>query len=168
MTESRWGRPGFEKQASEIRGMQSLAGAVGALSLSTRQRIFAFIQRGGTFKRGTWNGCVMNAASGDANVSSIRAAAQFFNEPEHVIGDFIGQWDSTYGDSQQANRLLEKVLLNCGLTGVSPKQEDSRVKVYRVRIFTSAETKAVEELRAEIDAGAFDEDLAKFQELVGV
>jgi hypothetical protein len=169
--ENRWGRPGFEKQMRELHHAGSLAGSVMALSLSTRQRIYAFIQRGGSFKRGTWNGCVMNAASGEANVTSISAAAHYFQEPYHTISDFIGQWDATPGDSVSANRTLEKILLEVGLTTESPEykpQEENKVKVFRVRLFTSAETKAVEELRAEIEAGAFDADLAEFQELVGV
>lgn len=168
MTESRWGRPGFEKQITDLGYQRDLARATSALSLSTRQRIYAFMKRGGTFKRGSWNGCVMNAASG-GSVSSIQAAASFFDEPLMVISDFIGQWDATHGTTLEANRKLEKILLDCGLTTESPVwQDQEKVKVYRVRLFTSAETKAVEELRAEIDAGAFDADLAKFQELVGV
>lgn len=169
--ENKWGRPGFEKQIEEIRHTRNLAGATSRLSLSTRQRIYAFIQRGGSFKRGTWNGCVMNAASGEGNVTSIQAAAAYFNEPIQVISNFIGQWDSTPGRTEDANRTLERILLECGLTSESPEykpQTESKVKVFRVRLFTSAETAAVEELRAEIEAGAFDKDLAEFQELVGV
>jgi hypothetical protein len=172
--QNRWGRPGFEKEIGAIRHTRNLAQATGALSLGTRKLIYAFIKRGGVFKRGTWNGCVMNAASGTENVSTVSAAAEFFHEPYEVISAFIGEWDSTPGGDRDANRQLERILLECGVTNESPvwtseKEKDSeRVKVYRVRLFTSAETAAVEELRAEIDAGAFDADLASFRELVGV
>lgn len=168
---NRWGRPGFEQEIKSLKSHNDLRSATAALSMTTRQRIFAYIQKGGTFKRGTWNGCVMNAAS-DGNVSSLRMAAEHFGETVPVISNFIGAWDSTsYVEEARATIFLERILLECGLTTESPKPEPieyEKVKVFRVRLFTSKETELVEELRAEIDAGAFDEDFAKFQELVSV
>jgi len=169
--ENKWGRPGFEKEIGEIRNTRSLATATANLSLRTRQTIYAYMKRGGIFKRGTWDGCVMNAASG-GNVSSVTAAADFFHEPVSNIAEFIQNWDLVSGTATAANRLLEQILLETGLTKESPiykpPVEDSKVKIFRVRLFTSKETALVEELRKEIEEGAFDADLSELQELIGV
>jgi hypothetical protein len=58
---------------------------------------------------------------------------------------------------------LKEVILHVGVTEVSPCIV-SDAKVYMVRLFTSEETQMVEELRAEIDAGAWDECLSKMDE----
>jgi len=165
MTESVWGRPGFEKEIHEHQQVNTLQGSLGGLSLATRRKIYAYVQKGGLFKRGTWDGCVMNAASGGI-VQSFSDAAVYFGESEHKIMAFVHAWDATRHSltDLEATRKLESLLLEVGLTPVSPKFV-SDAKVYRVRLFTSKETAMVEELRAEIEAGAFDADIEAMKEL---
>jgi len=162
MTDSNWGKPGFAKT---LRPSDSLYTAVEGLKISTRQAFYAVATKK-AFRRGTWNGCAFNGAA-DGAVSSFRAAADYFGETEEAVRKFIRAWDQTAGvirSDQQATVLLKEVILHVGVTEVSPCIV-SDAKVYTVRLFTSEETQMVEELRAEIDAGAWDEILSKMDEL---
>jgi len=163
MAESRWGKPGFEQPFSIPNDLRR---TVSKFSIATRQKIYAYIQRGGIFNYASWDGCVMNAASG-GQVRSHQAAAEYFGELEYDVTNFIIAWDRFAAISpsrETATRTLKTILERTGLVEASPK-EVSTAKIYRVRIFTSKETKMVEELRAEIEAGAFDNIVEEMKEL---
>jgi len=155
-----WGKPGFG-----VRNPTTLMSTVSLLELSTRQKIYAFIQRGNVFRRQTWDGCVMNQIVG---TKSITSTADKLSEPSWKISKFIHAWDRTATSltDGEATKFLAKCLEQVGLTDVSPAYEaDTKVTHYTVRVFTSEETRLVEQLRKEIEDGAFDEDLSQIQEL---
>lgn len=160
---SQWGRPGF---ADSTQYKIGLPAALQEMKLETRVKIYALAVKS-KFRRGTWNGCVLNQVGG---VSSVHDAAQYFGESEHNIIKFIHAWDETSGhikSDEQATKILINALLDAGLVEPTEKVTVvySKDKVYRARIYTSEETRQVEELRAEIEAGAFDDLLAEMDSL---
>lgn len=133
------------------------------MSLSTRQKIYAVAVKS-KFKRGTWNGCVMNQV---ANVTHSQAAADYLHEPVGLISRFIAAWDQTSGhivDDAHATRILIEALMAAGLVEKTVA-EPEKYRVWRVRVYTSVETEMVEALRAEIEDGAFDSILSEMEEL---
>lgn len=159
---SHWGRPGF---ADSTKYKVGLPAALQTFKLETRVKIYALAVKS-KFKRGTWDGCVMNQVAG---VHSAENAAAYFGEPVENIIKFIHAWDETSGhikSDEQATKILVNALLDAGLVPTcNPMEDQPKDKVYRARIYTSEETRQVEELRAEIEAGAFDDLLAEMDSL---
>lgn len=159
---SEWGKPGFAESGLNLRPEHPLMRATRNLKIETRAKIYAVITRGEVMHKGTWNGCVFNKITNMSNASSVAA---LLDESVQNVERFISAWDGLGLSDVKATVYLSRLLEDVGIVKETPKV--SAEKVHRVRLYTSEETKAVEELRAEIDGGAFDELLSQVDELVG-
>jgi hypothetical protein len=145
---SGWGRPLFTKQVIK-------------LNVKSRRLIYAALEKGVFFNRGTWDGCVFNNITGLAGYERV---ADYLGDDVNAVTEFIRLWDSTSRglSRSEANGQLRKALEFVGL--------DERIKplssVTVVRVFTSEETKMVEELHQEIESGAFDELLKELDHAI--
>jgi hypothetical protein len=147
---------------STLRPEHPLMRATRALSVDTRAKIYAVITRGEVMHKGTWDGCVFNKIT---NMNNARSVASLLGEDEQKVMNFITAWDGLPLNDIRATVFLSKLLEQVGIVKEAPVHDDR--KIVKVRLHTSEETKAVEELRAEIDNGAFDELLSQVDELVG-
>jgi len=155
-----WGRPGFPQVFVP---KSSLPGVIREMKLGTRQAIYAVAVKA-KFRRGTWNGCVMNQVADGSN--NVQMAANYFGEPSDLIARFIAKWDETSGhitSDVQATKVLIHALMAAGLVD-TPSETPVQHKVWRVAVYTSDETLMVEELRNEIEDGAFDSLLERMEE----
>lgn len=153
MTDSAWGKPGFAQDGYTSRN--TLTGVLSDMKIGTRQAIYALAVKA-RFRRGTWDGCVMNQVADGAR--NTFAAADYFGESESTISRFIRIWDLTsqnIADDGEATHVLVRALQHVGFVPASPVVKDTSA-IYRVRLHTSEETQQVEELRQEIENGAFD------------
>lgn len=160
-----WGKPGFAKNLPSSHAMTDI---LGEMKLQTRQLLYGLALKK-TFKRGTWNGCVMNVAT---DQHSAMDAASRLGEDVRVIARFIRRWDRSIENltEQQAQEWLITCLLSAGVVEgferPTPIESDPSIKVHRVRLYTSEEDAAVEKFREEIESGALDSLLAEFDDLV--
>lgn len=83
------------------------------LSPSAKQAVLGALSKFGTLRKGTWDGCVFNAAGKivcDENINSYqKAAAQFDMDPSEVRR-FIEKWDRMSGSDEDSTRKFKEVL----------------------------------------------------------
>ena len=71
----------------------------------------------GLLTRGTWDGCVFNAAGSQvgADIQGYASAAGVFNVPSELVSEFISTWDNFPGNDVKANLTLLLSIREVGL-----------------------------------------------------
>lgn len=83
------------------------------LSPSAKQAVLGALSKFGTFRKGTWDGCVFNAAGKivcDENIDSTGAAAELFDMERAEVQAFIKKWDRMSGSDEESTRKFREVL----------------------------------------------------------
>lgn len=143
-----WGSEFISRRRDNGR-LKKFQGVVNNLSPSARQAVVVAIEKFGTINKGTWNGCVFNAAGqveGETVTSSYKAA-QVFGMEQSEVQDFILTWDSLSGTNEDSTELLRQALDGADLW--APVGQ-----AYEVRVWTSEATKqreAFEAMVADLD-----------------
>lgn len=111
----KWGSHAFSKN--------DYATLANMLSPKAKQAVLAAISKVGTLRKGTWNGCVFNAAGQieGHNIRSSSLAAELFDMSTGAVSSFISRWDSMHENDIRATQRLKEALLNDNeaLTGKS-------------------------------------------------
>ena len=124
------------RQTTSSAAQNPLVPVLLALSSQGKQALYAATNNG-SLKRGTWNGCALNAAGrvvGERITDSARAARVFETTPQ-IMRDFIVVWDRLRGPDHRCTALLREAILTVGLftepvrrpdhlTGLQPAAEE--------------------------------------------
>lgn len=143
--------------------------AIKSLNAKARQAFYGAAMRKGEIAQGTWDGCAFNAGGqeiGDSFVNSVAAAASSFGLTPYVVSRFIQAWDKFRSkDEKTPTQHLMEMIEKIGLFEDNPSV---KITTFTYRVYTSEETKAIEELRAEIDSGAFLDGMQEACDLLTV
>lgn len=123
--------------------------------------MFAAIESGVIFEKGSWIDCVFNAITGLTGVPDV---ARQLHERRTDVHEFIETWDRCPCTDQRAATFLLKQVLEA--VGFIDYPRSRVVRVTTVREYESKIDAAMKELSAEIEAGAFDADLKTVLEAV--
>lgn len=146
-----------------------LFNAIKALNAKARQAFYGAAMKKGHIAQGTWDGCAFNAGgdfAGVSGITSVEAAAQTFGVTEHVVKKFINAWDNFRSvDDKSPTEHLMLMIEKVGLFGDNPSIS---ITTYTHRVYTSEETRMIEELRAEIECGLLLEGMDEACDLLVV
>jgi|KBSMisStandDraft_5_1062788.scaffolds.fasta_scaffold03491_5 hypothetical protein len=149
----KWGADEFVLTVN-LKDHGALYTAVQNLNAKARQAFYGAAMKKGNIAQGTWNGCAFNAGGdyvGVDGIHSYEAAAEVFGLTPYVVQSFISAWDSYRPkDGRTATEHLIEMLEKVGLFKDNPSID---ITTYRYRVYTSEETRMIEELRAEIENG---------------
>jgi hypothetical protein len=164
----KWGADEFVLQM-DFKAHGALFTAIQNLNAKARQAFYGAALAKGQIEQGTWNGCAFNAAGdyvGVPDIHSYEAAATTFGLTPYVVSKFIEAWDAYRPtDGRNATEHLIEMLEKVGLFKDNPS---IKITTYSHRVYTSEETRMIEELRAEINNGEFLEGMTEACELLTV
>lgn len=146
-----------------------LFNAIKSLNAKARQAFYGAAMRKGHIAQGTWNGCAFNAGGdfvGVDNVTSYQSAAETFGLTPHVVEKFISAWDNFRSHDEKSP--TEHLITMIEKVGLFEDNPSVKITTYTHRVFTSEETRMIEELRAEIELGAFLEGMDEACDLLTV
>jgi hypothetical protein len=151
----KWGADEFILQV-DFKAHGALFTAIQQLNAKARQAFYGAALAKGQIQQGTWNGCAFNAGGdyvGVDNIHSIEEAAKTFGLTPYVVSKFISAWDMFRPqDGRSATEHLIEMLEKVGLFKDNPTVQ---ITTYSHRVYTSEETRMIEELRAEVNNGEF-------------
>jgi len=164
----KWGADNFTLTV-DFASHGDLFDAIKSLNAKAKQAFYGAAMRKGEIAQGTWNGCAFNAGGqeiGDNNVTSVMAAAESFGLTPYVVSRFIQAWDNFRSkDDKTPTQHLMEMIEKIGLFTDNPSV---KITTYTYRVYTSAETLAIEELRAEIENGTFLDGMQEACDLLTV
>ena len=164
----KWGADEFVLSV-DFKQHGALFDAIKSLNARAKQAFYGAAMKKGELQQGTWNGCAFNAGAefiGDRNVHSVEAAAEKFGLTPYVVSRFISAWDSFRSpDEKSPTEHLMEMIEKIGLFTDNPSV---KITTYAYRVYTSEESRMIEELRSEIDSGALLEGMNEACELLAV
>jgi hypothetical protein len=94
----------------------------------------------------------------------VEVAAEKFGLTPYVVSRFIQAWDNfSSPDEKTPTQHLMEMIEKIGLFSDHPTV---RITTYKFRVYTSDETRMIEELRGEIESGAFIDGMAEAEDLL--
>lgn len=164
----KWGADEFILSV-DMKDHGSLFTAIQQLNAKAKQAFYGAAMKKGEIAQGTWNGCAFNAGgdfAGVGEIHSIQAAAEKFGLTPYVVQSFITAWDQYRPhDERTATEHLLEMLEKIGLFEDNPTV---RISTYTYRVYTSEETRMIEELRSEIENGTLLEGMNEACDLLTV
>jgi len=164
----KWGADSFMLNL-DFASHGELFDSIKSLNSTAKQAFYGAAMKKGNLAQGTWNGCAFNAGGeflGHDNVGSVEIAAEKFGLTTYVVNRFITAWDKFRSpDEKTPTEHLMEMIEKIGLFDDNPSV---KITHYTYRVYTSEETRMIEELRAEIENGVLLEGMDEACELLAV